>query len=419
MQDFEDYESEKNHFGRKDENPKVGNKRQSHHHNFDYENEKEKYKKQTTSALFQNMYGEDIHSDGFDKSQKSYTSESEFGSDSKKHKYKNSRSNFNKKKQKKTNPNTYNEDDSGDNSDIEVEDEEDSREQRKSGDGQDNVGGDDKKQRENRFYGFKAKQFANLELMQGNRISEDEIEKKHNLDMFTKCNSTNMKERKLERDFYYLQPQTINSSISPHICRVCTYANINLYSGDYKDVDCFKASTAISQYDIASTGHKQELQKYNEMTIYYNRKIIENTKLSDNIPEPLTVAEVSNCYINHKNMNNKKAILKCIQHARELAKSAMLHVEGYSRDGQHIFQPAIAKFAMDMVEKECYYTEKMIKADIMLQGSGVLTTQKNTDGFSKMIGLPGKTQSNNRENSKNKNFFNFTAATGRYNSKTI
>lgn len=282
-----------------------------------------------------------------------------------------------------------------------------------------NIGGNTKKDQEARFFGFKGIQFVKLGEMNGENIEEDATEKDYIESMIKKCNSTIQKERDEARKIV-MSRKFVHPQVKKNFCKVCEFVDSNLFSLQrFADTE-FAPSQITRQYDLATCGHKDEMQLFQEMTSLYNAYKVKSAGTAGTIDFLFRVDEVARCFRRHNKMNLKRVLVNAIHTAQVLKEEALMHVKGEARTGQKIFQAGVGKFVMDMVEKEVNYTARLIQADMMIHESGVLTSHKGGPISNRGM-ITGMSKSNYKKGADalKGSFYNKTAPTGKYASHTM
>lgn len=240
------------------------------------------------------------------------------------------------------------------------------------GQGQDNVGADDKRHKENRFFGFVSSGFPKLATMNGEAIAEDLDEKIQLEAILSKCNSTDVKEREEARK---IGCKVTNKHVVSEICRVCEFIDPHLYQNNLNGPanQNKSLSKTVRLTDITLCGHINEPQLFHKITDMYNNFRIKNAGMGP-VLDLFTTDEVAKCFNNHNKMNLKRVLVKGINTIQTLQKEALNHIHGESSTGQKIYYPNVAKHVVDLVDKEVSLTNKLIQADMLYRGFGVIGT---------------------------------------------
>jgi len=240
------------------------------------------------------------------------------------------------------------------------------------GQGQDNVGADDKRHKENRFFGFVSSGFPELATMNGEAIAED-LEEKIQLEaILSKCNSSDLKEREEARK---TGCKVTNKHVVSEICRVCEFIDPHLYQNNLNGLvnQNRSLSKTVRLTDITLCGHINEPQLFHKITDMYNNSRIKNAGMGP-VLDFVTTDEVAKCFNNHNKMNLKRILVKGINTIQTLQKKALNHIHGESSTGQNIYYPNVAKHVVDLIDKEVSLTNKLIQADMLYRGFGVIGT---------------------------------------------
>jgi hypothetical protein len=248
-------------------------------------------------------------------------------------------------------------------------------------DEQDNVGDDDGGQKKKRFFGFVNAGFPNLATMNGEGIQEDADERAKLDALQTNCNTTDMKAREQARKTATTATKIVNKHVESHLCRVCEFSDTELFQTSPNSINSINScnnnnnnksvSRLIHLYDLTTCGHKPDVQLFHEITQMYNHQLIKGAGMGL-VPKLFTTKEISTHFIHHNKMNLKRVLVKGINTIQSMTQVALNHVHGHACTGQNMFMERNSKVVADLLDKEISYTSKLIQADMLYRGIGVI-----------------------------------------------